>query len=91
MWVIALWMAQTPDPAVLYRAKCAVCHDERGWASAVLGRGGPPGSGVLTSRTLPADFTRVIIREGKATMPGFTPTEISDAEALAIAQWLERR
>lgn len=88
---MALWMAQTPDPAALYHAKCAVCHDERGWASTVLGRGGAPGSGVLTNRTLPADFTRVIIREGKATMPGFTPTEISDAEAQAIAQWLERR
>lgn len=89
--LVLAMQAPPPDAPALYRAKCAVCHDERGWASAVLGRSGAAGSGVLTARTLPADYTRAIIRQGKASMPGFTPTEITDAEADAIAAWLERR
>ncbi len=93
LWLLVLALFQPPaaDGAALYQAKCAICHDDRGFASAILGRGAEAGKGVLTNRRpLPAGYTREIIRQGKGAMPGFTPTEITDADAAAIAAWLER-
>jgi mono/diheme cytochrome c family protein len=80
-----------PTPEALYRAKCAVCHSERGWASAVLARRAPAGQAALTERKgLRAAYIRQAVRRGVGAMPGFTPTDVTDAELAALAAWLER-
>jgi mono/diheme cytochrome c family protein len=80
-----------PAPEALYRAKCAVCHNDRGWASAVLARRNPGGKGVLTERKgMRAGQIARVVRRGQGAMPGFTPTDVTDAELAALAAWLER-
>ena len=94
-WLLALALAAAgeapPDGAAVFKAKCAVCHDERAWASQVMGRGKPAGAGVLAARKgRPAAYTKQIIRKGIGAMPGFTPVDVSDAQAVEVAAWLER-
>lgn len=80
-----------PTPEALYRAKCAVCHSERGWGSAVLARRVPAGQAALTERKgLRAGQIARVVRRGQGAMPGFTPTDVTDAELAALAAWLER-
>ncbi len=88
----AAFAAAPPDPAALYRVKCAVCHSPRGWASAVLARRVPAGQQALTDRKsgLPRAYVQRVVRRGVGAMPGFTPTDVTDTELAALAAWLER-
>lgn len=75
------------------RFNCAECHAEGieghlGTAAlAWRGREEP----VLTKRTdLTRDYVRYAVRNGIESMPGFRPTEMSDAELDALAAFLAR-
>lgn len=75
--------------AAIYNDKCIYCHDTRGWATRVLARRAPPGEARLVDRIyLPADYTKQVVRRGVGSMPGFTPTDLSDAEIGEVAKWL---
>lgn len=62
-------------PEVTYAKVCGYCH----------GRNVGP---VILGRKLPADMTKLIVREGRNGMPAFRPTEISNAELDALATWI---
>ena len=76
----------------IYTSRCIHCHGARGWGTRVLARRVPDGQAQLTSReALPAALTRLVVRRGIGSMPQFTPTEITDAELAALADWLDKR
>lgn len=88
--------AQTParplrDGKTIFQDKCVYCHDAKGWATRALAKRTPPGEAMITARkTLPAAYTKVVVRRGIGSMPGFTPTDLSDAEIAIIAAWLDK-
>lgn len=94
--VVLAGASKPPTPAVplrsgeaIYKDKCIYCHDTRGWATRVLARRTPPGEARLVDRKyLPADYTKQVVRRGVGSMPGFTPTDLNDAEVAVIAKWL---
>jgi mono/diheme cytochrome c family protein len=68
---------QWQGPAHVWRAVCSYCH----------------GAGVglqLLGAKLPASVIVEITRNGLKQMPGFAPTQISDAELAALAEWISR-
>ena len=80
------------DGEAIFKDKCIYCHDVRGWGTRALARRVPPGQELLTRRdALPADFVKIAVRRGIGSMPGFTPTDLSDAEVAAVADWLDRK
>lgn len=79
------------DGEAIYRDKCLYCHDARGWGTRALSRRTPPGEAMLTSRkVLPAALTKFVVRRGMGSMPGFTPTDLSNAEIDRVAAWLDK-
>jgi mono/diheme cytochrome c family protein len=76
----------------IYSDKCVYCHDSRGWGTRVLARRTPPGEAELVKRKdLPAAYTQLVVRRGLNSMPGFTPTDLSDEEIARVARWLDER
>jgi mono/diheme cytochrome c family protein len=73
-------LAQTPDqassPEQVYGRTCHYCHDT----------GVGP---VLKDRHLERVYIVSTVRAGRNGMPAFRPSEISNAELLALAQWIE--
>lgn len=69
---------QWDGPEQMYRATCAGCHDP---AIKV----GPP----ITGRKLGAPYITYVARHGRNGMPGFFPSEFTDAELGALAAWLD--
>jgi mono/diheme cytochrome c family protein len=64
-------------PEHIWRAVCSYCH----------------GAGVglqLLGAKLPASVIVEITRNGLKQMPAFAPTQISDAELAALAEWISR-
>lgn len=64
-------------PQHLWDALCAYCH----------------GAGVslqLLGMQLPAPLIAEVTRRGLKAMPPFAPTQISDAELAALAEWVSR-
>ena len=85
-----------PPPAIIrtgpeiFAARCVYCHDARGWGTRSLARRVPEGQAELLQReVLPPALVQYAVRRGVGSMPQFTPTEISDAELAALADWLE--
>ena len=77
------------SPQELFAARCAYCHEAGGWGTRVLARRVPEGQAELRQRTsLPPALTTLVVRRGIGAMPPFTPTELSDDELQALAQWL---
>ncbi len=62
----------------LWRSTCAYCHDDR-IADELRGR-----------QLAPAALTGAV-RAGPRAMPAFAPSQISDAELDALADWLARQ
>ena len=76
-------------PEDIFAARCAYCHEAGGWGTRVLARRMPEAQAELRKRgNLPAALTALVVRRGIGAMPPFTPTEISDAELQALAEWL---
>ena len=76
----------------IYSDKCVYCHDSRGWGTRVLARRTPPGESELIKRKdLPAVYTQMVVRRGLNSMPGFTPTDLSDEEIARVARWLDEQ
>jgi mono/diheme cytochrome c family protein len=67
--------AREVQPAVLWTAHCAYCHDT-GVASPLHGR------------ALPVLAITRIVRHGGVQMPPFTPSHLDPAELQALAQWI---
>lgn len=83
--------SEMPAGERIYNETCVYCHDRRGWGTRALSQRVPEGQAVLTEReTLPAAFTSLVVRQGIGSMPPFTPTDLSDEEIAAVAEWLER-
>jgi mono/diheme cytochrome c family protein len=68
---------QWKGPQQIYGTICQYCH---------LTNVGP----VLFGRQLPATYTVALVRSGRNGMPAFRPSEMSNAELLALGQWLEQ-
>lgn len=62
-------------PAVIYAKTCGYCH-------------GQHVAPVIRGRNLPPQIIAQYVRSGPRAMPAFRPTEISDAELKALAQWV---
>jgi mono/diheme cytochrome c family protein len=75
----------------LYNGSCVYCHGPNVWGTFTLGRRLGADRAVLDQRTdLVAPYVKVVIRAGLGSMPAFRRTELSDAEADAIVDYLTR-
>lgn len=68
---------QWQGPPQLWRALCGYCHGA-GVAKQLLGA------------RLPAAVVAQIVRQGLPQMPAFMPTQVSNAELGALAEWISR-
>ena len=83
---------RTRTPPEMFAETCAFCHDTGGWGTRTLARRVPAGEAELLKRkSLPAAFTRGVVRRGIGAMPPFTPTDLTDEELDRLAQWLDER
>lgn len=74
----------------IFADKCIYCHDTRGWGTRILARRTPEDQAELTRReSLPAAYTSLVVRRGIGSMPGFTPTDLTDEEVAEVARWLD--
>lgn len=62
-------------PEVVYTKTCGYCH----------GRNVGP---VILGRHLDPATVRMMVRRGPNGMPAFRPTEVTDAELTALADWI---
>jgi mono/diheme cytochrome c family protein len=79
----ALWQvvcAAEPEsaraPALIWKGSCAYCH-------------GTPIAHALFGRTLGFTAIGFYVRNGVMAMPPFHRSEISDAELVALARWID--
>jgi len=71
---------------------CIYCHSPGVWGTNRLARRMDPTKAVLENRTdLTAAGVRAVIRMGIGSMPALRRTEVSDADAAAIAAYLTRK
>ncbi|NKB35745.1 MAG: c-type cytochrome [Gammaproteobacteria bacterium] len=89
---VAVAKAEVPiDGAELYKQYCIACHAEGPGHPGTMRLGIRLGEdkAVLTKRTdLQAVYVKTIVRQGILLMPPFRPSEISDAELEALAEYL---
>jgi mono/diheme cytochrome c family protein len=75
----------------LFHGTCFYCHGERVWGTFALAQRLGPNRGLLEKRNdLVADYVRIVIRAGVGGMPPYRRTELSDADADAIVNYLTR-
>ena len=74
----ALAAGQWDSPKQMYQATCALCHDT----------GVGPG---LFGRQLDATYTTTVVRNGRNGMPAFFPSEYSDKDLKALAEWIKEQ
>jgi cytochrome c5 len=80
-----------PDAKKIYDLNCLPCHAEGPGHAGTrrLARRLGEDKSVLTQRDdLNADYVKIIVRQGFSLMPPFRPTEISDSELNALAEYL---
>ena len=76
----------------VYSHWCIYCHAPGVWGSNRLARRMDKDHSVLETRTdLTAAGIRAVIRSGIGSMPALRRTEVSDADAEAIAAYLTRQ
>jgi (+)-pinoresinol hydroxylase len=93
-------LAAEPGPALtprqeqgrrLFNASCVWCHGPNVWGTFTLGRRLGTDHALLAQRKdLVAPYVKSVIRAGVGSMPPFRRTEITDADADAIADYLTR-
>ena len=84
--------SQQQQGKVLFEATCVYCHNARGFATERLRTRLPEDRSVLTERTdLDPAYIRTIVRNGLASMPAYTPTDLNEEEIRAIAAYLTRK
>jgi mono/diheme cytochrome c family protein len=84
-------LAQKGLGKATYDRRCASCHaaGKEHPGTAMIGYKRGLQSAVLTDRSdLRAEYVKKIVRGGLLEMPPFRPTEISDVELAAVAQYL---
>jgi mono/diheme cytochrome c family protein len=75
----------------LYEATCNYCHNARGFATERLRTRLPEDRSILVDRTdLDSNYIRTIVRNGLASMPAYTPTDLNEAQIKSIAAYLTR-
>lgn len=80
-------LAADADGALLYREKCAMCHEGPGMGTGLLSRRLDVAE--LSKRdNLPAQYVFRAARMGIGNMPPIPPGEVSDAELRRIADYL---
>jgi mono/diheme cytochrome c family protein len=93
--------AKSERGKAVYEYWCSSCH---GAGQGMFGAKELPGTAALRAkyqgaippllvdrRDMPADFVRVVVRQGMSIMPYFRKTEISDAELDALAAYLSAK
>ena len=86
--------AGTEDPSQgrdVYGHYCAGCHDGgqgHPGTMQIAARSGAERSVLLSRRDLSPEFVINIVRNGLQMMPPFRPTEITDRELAALAQYV---
>jgi mono/diheme cytochrome c family protein len=84
--------AQQQQGKVLFEATCVYCHNPRGFGTERLKTRLPEDRSVLTERRdLDPAYIRTVVRNGLASMPAYTPTDLDEAQIKAIAAYLTRR
>ena len=63
------------DPQFIYDRTCGYCHGHNV---------GP----IILGRKLPAEVIATFVRHGNGAMPAFKPTEITNEELDALAEWI---
>ena len=71
----ATYEVQPRAPEYLYQRTCGYCH----------GHNVAP---IIRGRNLPPAVIAALVRSGQGAMPAFKPTEITNTELQALAQWL---
>ena len=75
----------------LYEATCNYCHNARGFATERLRTRLQEDRSILVDRTdLDPAYIRTIVRNGLASMPAYTPTDLNETQIRAIAAYLTR-
>lgn len=83
--------AEQQQGKTLYEATCNYCHNARGFATERLRTRLPEDRSILVDRTdLDPTYIRTIVRNGLASMPAYTPTDLNEAQIKAIAAYLTR-
>jgi mono/diheme cytochrome c family protein len=84
--------ARQQQGKMLFEATCNYCHSARGFATERLRTRLPEDRSVLVERTdLDPAYIRTVVRNGLASMPAYTPTDLDEAQIQAIAAYLTRR
>ena len=73
----ATYESEPREPEYLYERTCGYCH-------------GHDIAPIIRGRNLPAPVIAAIVRSGMGAMPAFKPTEITDTELEALAQWVSQ-
>jgi mono/diheme cytochrome c family protein len=83
--------AEQQQGKALYEATCNFCHNARGFATERLRTRLPEDRAVLVDRTdLDPIYIRTIVRNGLASMPAYTPTDLNEAQIKTISAYLTR-
>ena len=89
---LSLAQAQSVEEGqTLFNDKCMSCHNPAATGSVMLGKRLGEENAVLSERNnLSAEYIKVVLRYGVGSMPWYRRSEISDAQADAIAAYLTR-
>lgn len=82
------------DGAAVFSRWCAGCHSDTPFSPgtvALRATRGDAGAVIENRRDLTSDYVENIVRKGRAGMPSFRRTEISDDELGALATYLSTR
>jgi mono/diheme cytochrome c family protein len=97
--LLAAWLLAAPAlgaedaGAKAFTRHCAACHADglEAVGTLQLARTRGKDKALLVGRKdLPAEYVRVIARNGLKAMPSFGPAEVPDAELAAIAAYVTR-
>ena len=84
--------AEQQQGKALYEATCNYCHNARGFATERLRTRLSEDRSILVDRTdLDPTYIRTIVRNGLASMPAYTPTDLNEAQIKSIAAYLTRK